>query len=208
MKRLLIVLVTGLALLAWGPARADFIPLGDLPGGSFSSRATGVSADGSVVVGVGVSASGVEAFRWTAATGLVGLGDLPGGSFFSEALGVSADGSLVVGVGFSASGREAFIWDEANGMRSLRDVLIAQGDDLTGWTLLSADAISADGSTIVGKGINPSGQFEAWLARLGPTEVIPEPASLTLLTVGLGVLGLTGYHRRRQKRPRVPSSAI
>ncbi len=92
-------------------------------------------------------------------------------------------------------------------MRSLRDVLIAQGDDLTGWTLTSVNAISADGTTIVGQGFNPNGQSAAWLARLGPAEVIPEPTSLTLLTVGLGALGLVGYGRRRQKRARVPSSA-
>ncbi len=60
----LIVLFTALALLAWGPARADFIPLGDLPGGTFFSLANGVSADGSVVVGRGTSALGSEAFIW------------------------------------------------------------------------------------------------------------------------------------------------
>ncbi len=41
MKRSLIVLVTALALLDWAPARADFIPLGDLPGGAFFSQASG-----------------------------------------------------------------------------------------------------------------------------------------------------------------------
>ena len=42
--------------------------LGDFPGGNFFSKATGVSADGNVVVGFGRRASFVtEAFRWTAA---------------------------------------------------------------------------------------------------------------------------------------------
>ncbi|MCA1958668.1 MAG: hypothetical protein LDL14_09095, partial [Nitrospira sp.] len=58
---------------------AEFIPLGDLPGGSFSSMALGVSADGSVVVGVSRSGSGDEAFRWTEATGHGGLGRRVGG---------------------------------------------------------------------------------------------------------------------------------
>jgi probable HAF family extracellular repeat protein len=78
-----------------GRAGADFIPLGDLPGGAFSSQARGVSADGSVVVGNSISASGLEAFRWTAAGGMIGLGDLPG-SFGSGASSVSADGAVVV----------------------------------------------------------------------------------------------------------------
>ena len=46
-----------------GPG-ASFQGLGDLPGGSFYSTAYGVSADGSVVVGLSGSASGPEAFRW------------------------------------------------------------------------------------------------------------------------------------------------
>src|SRR5262245_54599789 len=56
-------------------AWADFVPLGDLPGGLFLSRASGVSADGSVVVGESVSASGFEAFRWTPGEDLLSLVD-------------------------------------------------------------------------------------------------------------------------------------
>ncbi len=141
--------------------------LGDLPGGSFSSKAYGVSADGLIVVGMGTSASGTEAFRWTSGGGMVGLGDLSGGSFFSEAYDTSADGSIVVGQGTSASGNEAFIWDNINGMRSLKDVLVNNfGLDLTGWKLEGARGISDDGVTIVGYGENPSGNTEAWIATL------------------------------------------
>src|SRR5262245_56570228 len=84
--------------------------LGDLPGGGFYSRANAVSADGSVVVGNSDSGKGQfgEAFRWTAAGGMVGLGDLPGGDFYSDATGVSADGSVVVGTTYSSSGLEPF----------------------------------------------------------------------------------------------------
>ena len=86
-------------LVLSAPGNADppfFMPLGDLPGGTVSSQAFAVSADGLVVVGTSSSASGVEAFRWTQAGGIVGLGDLPGGIFNSEATSVSADGSVVV----------------------------------------------------------------------------------------------------------------
>ncbi|MCH7603269.1 MAG: hypothetical protein IIB54_10920, partial [Planctomycetes bacterium] len=66
------------------PSFAGTVPsfqgLGDLPGGSISSGAWGVSADGSVVVGVSSSTSGQEAFRWTSGGGMVGLGDLAGGN--------------------------------------------------------------------------------------------------------------------------------
>ena len=64
-------------------AEAMFMGLGDLPGGRVASFANAVSADGSVVVGHSSSAlalgSAYEAFRWTAADGMIGLGDLPGG---------------------------------------------------------------------------------------------------------------------------------
>ncbi len=89
-----------LALLFCAPAlhAQSFQGLGDLPGGTFTSRAYGVSADGAVVVGEGSRADGNDgAFRWTASGGMVDLGDLPGGNFYSRARGVSADGAVVVG---------------------------------------------------------------------------------------------------------------
>ena len=164
------------------PAQAaSFQKLTSLPGGGFSPfalwSALGVSADGSVVVGSSKSASSggtgrTEAFRWTQATGMVGLGVLPGGYFSSSALGVSADGSVVVG--YSDSENEAFIWNSTQGMRSLQQVLTNDyGLDLTGWFLYQANAISADGLTVVGYGTNPNGLNEAWIARLDGEPVPP-----------------------------------
>lgn len=84
--------------------RCQLYTFGDLSGGGFHSQAFGVSADGSVVVGVSESASGGQAFRWTSGGGMIGLGDLPGGGFQSTAYDVSGDGSLVVGDSWSVSG--------------------------------------------------------------------------------------------------------
>jgi probable HAF family extracellular repeat protein len=168
--------------------------LGDLAGGLFSSRATAVCHDGSVVVGAGYSASGQEAFLWTAGTGMVGLGDLAGGSFNSVANGVSADGSVVVGYSSSATaGAEPFIWDATSGMRSLTFVLAAGGADLSDWQLSNALGISANGRFVVGFGTH-SGQTEGFLADLG---VVPEPGSLGLLALA-GCAALL----RRQRRSR------
>lgn len=150
------------------------VGLGDLPGGTFSSIANVVSADGSVVGGGSNSANGWEAFRWTQATGMAGLGDLPGGIFSSYATGISADGSVLVGYSESANGQESFIWNSTQGMRSLQAVLTNDyGLDLTGWFLQQANAISADGLTVVGFGTNPDGLTEAWIARLDGEPVPP-----------------------------------
>ena len=81
-----------------------------------------VSADGSTVVGRGLSTPGFEAFRWTQAGGMVGLGDLPGGPFRSDAFGVSADGSVVVGRAFPSNREAAFRWTQAGGMVGLGDL--------------------------------------------------------------------------------------
>ena len=150
--------------------------LGFLPGGEDESIANAISPDGKVIVGQSTSANTTrfngfwEAYRWTKADGMIGLGDLPGGRFMSVALGVSANGEVVVGrsnTGDDSVGiTPAFIWDETNGMRSVQEILINRGIDLTGWRLREATDVSADGTVIVGRGRNPSGQEEAWLADL------------------------------------------
>jgi probable HAF family extracellular repeat protein len=157
--------------------------LGDLPGGFFDSWAADTSADGSVVVGGSRGGLGYEAFRWTEAAGMTSLGDLPGGAHESAAHAVSADGSIVVGYGNSPIGREATIWSGKGAAQSLRNWLMARGvTSVTNWQLADAYDISADGTRIVGAGINPDGNEEAWIA------VVPEPASITLALVLLGMV--------------------
>lgn len=127
------------------------IPLGHLSGTRPISGATAVSADGSVVVGGAEPASippgqfsANEAFRWTEEGGMVGLGDLPGGRLFSAAQGVSGDGSQIVGIGNDENERNtAFLWTLAGGYVPIRE--------LHPNAITEAFAISADGTTVVGK---------------------------------------------------------
>jgi uncharacterized membrane protein len=148
---------------------AGMVPLGDLPGGAFESHAWSSSEDGSVVVGYSAAAKGIEAFRWTVDDGMVSLGNVPG----SYATDVSADGSVVVGYAESTGpgGFDGFIWTQADGMRNFQTVLMNEhglAGELAGWHLDSAVAITPDGRTIVGSGINPAGDTEAYLVRLKP----------------------------------------
>jgi probable HAF family extracellular repeat protein len=133
----------------------SFQGLGDLSGGDFDSRALAISGDGSAVVGWSMSASGLEAFRWTAEEGMVGLGDLPGGPFHSMARGVNRDGTVIVGRGtIGTNAREAFRWTPATGMVSI-------GDLPGGLTQADAIDVSDDGSAIAGTGTrSPTGGVE------------------------------------------------
>lgn len=122
-----------------------------------------ISGDGAVIV---------EAReRWTAATGWTVIPSTFPFSFAGrEMQDVSGNGTRVVGFDaeFIGGPRVALIWDEGVGSRRLQDVLINDyGLDLNGWTLEVATAISDDGKTIVGYGLNPQGRVEAWRAVLG-----------------------------------------
>jgi probable HAF family extracellular repeat protein len=62
--------------------------LGDLAGGDFYSEATGVSDDGSTIVGHSRTAAGQRPFLWSADTGMVDLQDL----LVSKGLGAQLEG--------------------------------------------------------------------------------------------------------------------
>lgn len=145
------VVVFAAAALSFLPAQAaiTFTPLGDLPGGITNSAAYGVSADGSVVVGSSVSATGVTAFAWTQGGGMAALPMLAGGTG-ATAYAVSANGEVAVGVSDSASGQQACVW--SNGQ-------VSGLGDLAGGAFESlARDVSDDGLVIVGYGTSASGR--------------------------------------------------
>jgi len=178
---------TGTEAFRW-TYQDGMVGLGHLPGatsfGSYHSHATGVSSDGSVIVGLSTSsASGptdFEAFRWTTG-GMVGLGDLPGADFDSRATGVSSDGSIVVGFGDSTSSAglsEAIWWDTGSGPQGL-------GDFEGGSFNSQATGVSGDGTTITGTGTT-SAALEAF--RWTEADEL----------VGLGDLPGGSFHSRAQ----------
>jgi probable HAF family extracellular repeat protein len=131
-KSLLPVVLFAAGCLAASHARAVsppvFVPLGTLGGSdSFgeSSRALGVSDDGTAVVGdslasVGLGVTkGIEAFIWTQNKGMKGLGALSDEPFSSTAWDVSRRGTVVVGHSHTPDGRQAFSWQQDRGIRGL-----------------------------------------------------------------------------------------
>ena len=127
-----------------------------------------------------------EAFRYTPNTGAIGLGYLPGGDSsaggwsagHSSATGISADGLVVAGCSASAnslnqpwqggplvndaySGYEAFVWTESSGMVGL-------GDLAGGYFDSQANAVSADGRVVVGRGTSDQGsEAFRWSSETG-----------------------------------------
>lgn len=141
------------------------------------SGATDISPDGSVVIGTQRTGFfDTVGFRWTE-DGLVHI--IPEDDSIAAGpltpLGVSQDGAVIVGT--TNYGTEAFIWNEGNNLsRRLYDVLKEAGleSELAGWRLREAVAVTPDGLTIVGNGLNPQGRLEAWIAKLDPPLLPPD----------------------------------
>jgi probable HAF family extracellular repeat protein len=119
--------------------------LGTLTGSGYSF-ASGVSANGNVVVGYSNSTNGDRAFRWTNNV-MTDLGTLTGGGN-SWASGVSANGNVVVGYSNSTNGTRAFRWTN-NVMTDL--------GTLTGSGYSEASGVSADGNVVVGISTSTNG---------------------------------------------------
>ncbi|MEM7263181.1 MAG: hypothetical protein AAF488_14415, partial [Planctomycetota bacterium] len=174
--------IDGLEGVAWIDGVIE--PLGGLggqlvrPDFTFTSTASDVAADGSVVVGQGVNVDGnFEAFVWTIDGGMVGLGDhVPGrpDRRGSGATAVSRDGSVIVG----QCSALACVWKDGE-VQSLG--LLQEG---TGSSI--AHGVSPDGSVVVGqaaRGIVQEGfvwSEEGGLRGIGVFEDADLPSSLAV----------------------------
>jgi probable HAF family extracellular repeat protein len=141
--------------------------LGFLPGDT-SAAATATSRDGSVVVGFSTQPSShPRAFRWTRQTGITALASSTDPSLSDVvATAISGDGRVTVGWEMTSKGETALLWDEVHGIRRIEDLLKTDyGTRITGWVLSRATAISDDGRTVVGMGVNPNGIGEGWVLK-------------------------------------------
>lgn len=133
-------------LMAASENNAGLFDLGVMQSG-YSGSATGVSADGQTVVGVGLDSHFEQrAFRWrNGEAALTNLGTLADYNF-SQATGVSADGRVIVGWldnTDSNSKPRAFVLAENTGVMTDLGVL-------SGGSYSLANGVSASGRVIVG----------------------------------------------------------
>ncbi len=156
--------------------------------GEIESIAKAISADKSTVVGTShINSSISRSFRWTKESGMIALNTPNTKILDMSANDVSANGSKIVGQAALAGKGWAgsFLWTKEAGAQDLHDILEERGIDLTGWVLSGASAISDDGNTIVGWGINPDGDPEAWVAVI-PTASVENDAPDEDKEKGLG----------------------
>jgi hypothetical protein len=147
-----------------GPVIFD---LGRLSGGRNSSYASGISADGKLVVGEANHGNYSQVpFTWTPESGMVSLDQSFLRRPFGGARAVNSDGSVIVGEWDPAgTGRsQAFRWTKKTGIITLG---VLPGADRS-----TATAVSADGRVVVGKS---EGAFR-WTARTG---MVALPGGLT-----------------------------
>jgi hypothetical protein len=188
--------------------------LGNLLGNATSAneaRALAISGDGSRIVGwsyITLSPLYIQQCYWdapfTANRAATAIPFLPG-HVWGDGTAVSRTGTYIGGASWKViynppgtvkpEGQAAWIWDAAHGTRNLKDVLIAEGADLTGWSRLCDDlagtaehgdgffditGISEDGRWITGTGAQ-SGVRHAYVAYLNeaPTVSTISPSTAT-----------------------------
>lgn len=178
--------------------------LGAVSGPAFSGDVTGISADGSALVGAGRDGF---AFRWTVADGVQSLSALDGGGY-SYASAISADSRAVTGFSGTGTGELAFVWTEAGGMQALPQI---GPDEYSAGLAISADAsvvagydglfaarwVNGAGSTL---GTAPGGSFSVAYAISGDGQVIGGASDnatgdivATIWTESLGMVDLNTY---------------
>jgi uncharacterized membrane protein len=150
-------------------------------------EARGVSGDGEVVVGSYAPVSTErQAYRWTAATEVIGIGYLPGGSS-SIADAANADGTVIVGQSSSGLYLEPFRWTSSGGMAPLQ---MLDGTQVDG----NANDVTADGSVVVGYAysdvFNSSyAQSFRWTEADGLVKLDPPPNGLGSFASGVSSNG-------------------
>lgn len=209
---------------AWIDGR--FMLMGaDDPKGWIGS-ANAVNYDGSVVVGGNAGGDGVfdwgkDAYLWSPVTGTEPLGHMTipcedfavapwdcnfvnEVEFAAEGFGVSDNGEIVVGrAGDFWNGFVGFIWMRGLGMLEFNTFLQGQGV-MEAYTsaLIGPLAVSGDGHTIVGWGVNDVAQIsyaltldQVWVCRKGRSQLVGFPGAMLSHLEGGAELGLCAADR-------------
>ena len=160
-------------------ASSAMVDLGSLGGALYASIAKGVSGDGSVIVGESYNGATYRAVatQFNKADNTVGkmidLGSPSDDSQRSRANAVSADGSVIVGYFSANSLTRAFAvtFDKVTGASS---AMVDLGSLGGGFDYAYANAVSADGSVIVGVSYNYDEDARAFAVKFNKATNTPD----------------------------------
>jgi len=159
--------------------------------GDYDSGATGVSGDGSVVVGLGLygepNPTGERALRWTRVDGIVALDANPPGAQ-ANCWAINSAGTMAAGMNDYA----ACIWTiHPDGGTDLLSLGVLPGDNFS-----TAGGIVADGSVVIGQSSNGNrGQGFRWTRQGGMESVGLLPGGVWSTAIALNGDGsvVVGY---------------
>jgi VCBS repeat-containing protein len=130
-----------------------------IPAGFIETRATGISSDGSTIIGYGMDSTyTIHAVVWPVSGPPILLPSLPA-AYYTRAHDISADGSVIVGYSSNntTGQNEAVRWlRDATGSYLLNALFSGPG---TISYSTEAQSVSADGTKIVGSAADTSGPF-------------------------------------------------
>jgi len=132
--------------------------------------ATSISPDGGTIVGylwLINNPINVAAVKW-ASDGVPVALERVGADVGSYALAVARNGTVTVGWSWGGVAPTRAVRWTANGRAQVvKSILLVNNTaEVEGWELTQANGVSSDGRFIVGEGINPFGQREAWIASI------------------------------------------
>lgn len=174
----------GSSVILWHQGFAPTIYT-DLPGGYKNLSVQAVTHNGALAFGSGATGTGFSAVEFRPDGTLKLL--LPNQPFQSMTRGATSDGRLVIGhVDYrldasSLSATDSFMLDRQTGNVRFLSALIAESiPAATGWNTLYLTAISGDGNTAIGSGIDPSGNFDSFVLEGLKDLIIPPDKPLSI----------------------------
>jgi len=174
------------------------------PLGWTGTTAMATSGNGRVVVGIALDpVNAGRMFRWDRGRGAVELlPDLVAYTSGTRQLAISDDGSVIALAGISNSSPShpfvaAVVWTAAAGFRNLDDLLNGAGET-THWFLGAGGiAVSRDGRTIAGTGVNlEDAHAEGWVATLPPEQVCYANCDVSTTPPALNVADFSCFLQR------------
>jgi WD40 repeat protein/serine/threonine protein kinase len=151
---------------------AEFLPIGPTPEEGWECLPTGISSDGSVVVGFVRSGWSHEMFRWCRESGTTPLGVPPGHRLIAGPR-ISPDGDVVFAILKTPAGRRLAVWRGADALPRLKELSTADPD----LHLARLEASSHDGSRMTGECKNLAGDRLACWWDGEVIEVLPTPGT-------------------------------